>query len=544
MAGIKESPRQKMIGMMYLVLTALLALNVSKEVLQAFNNLTRGISETVMSTEQKINIDIASFKEQVARMDGDSLALVYVDRVEKAVSLSDSLYNNIENIKKIMVEAEENQSYDDGPESFKGSNMLVLVDEDNTDVPSRILADPNQEQKAYGKKLKELIAYTKSQYLSLFKDLPNISKDRIKALEVAFTLAADDDLENPDLAKRNWEFATFNNVPLGAALAILTKMQNDLRNTESLVVNQLTGQFGNTGRVVNGLQAMVMPQATSVPIGSSYEADIFLGAQLNSVKPIIEIDGKPLELDGSTGKYKIPVTGEGQVSKDVKIKLLDPRSGITEEYTTKLYYEGFQTPAIVSAEKMNVFYMDLDNPVSVSVPGFEPNKINVSLAPAGMGTIRKGNDGLYQVKITNRSNRTCQINVAVKMDDGSTRSLKPQAFRVKKVPKPYANINNKTGGTISRAELPTVRKIYATMDEEFLFEGVRYKVSKYDYIYSPTRGNPARGSSTSDAIPNDLKTKFDAARVGDVLTIYQIYAKPVGFGQDVMLPGSLTFTVR
>jgi gliding motility-associated protein GldM len=544
MAGIKETPRQRMIGMMYLVLTALLALNVSREVLQAFNNLTSGIAETVMSTEEKINRDVMSFQAQVSRMEKDSMAQVHWKKVQSAVELSDSLYNKIEELKKLMVEAEENQLYEGGPESYKGSNMLVLVDEENTDVPSRLLADPNNPNRAYGKRLKELVNYTNDKLIALFKDLPETSEEEIEALSAAFSLSANDDPENPDLAKRNWEFATFNNVPLGAALAILTKMQNDLRNTESMVINKLTADFMGGGAPVNGLQAMVMPTSTTVPIGGSYEADIFLGAQISSVTPVIEVDGQKVELNGSTGKYKIPVTANGEVNKKVKISLMNPKTGITEQYETELNYEGYSTPAIVSAEKMNVFYVGLDNPVSVSVPGFEPNKVQVSLSPAGLGTISKTNDGLYKVKIDRRTQRTCKINVAVRMDDGSTRSLNPQEFRVKNVPKPYANINNKTGGTISRAELQTVRSVLATMDEEFLFEGVRYRVTKFGYIYSPSRGNALKGNSNSQSVPSELKDRFSNARAGDVLNIYQIYAKPVGFGEEVMLPGSLTFTVR
>ncbi|MGB0432241.1 MAG: GldM family protein [Bacteroidia bacterium] len=543
MAGIKETPRQRMIGMMYLVLTALLALNVSREVLQAFNNLTSGIAETVMSTEEKINRDLSTLHAQVMRMEKDSMAQVNWQKVQKAVVLSDSLYNNIEQLKKLMVEAEQNQKYDGGPESYKGSNMLVLVDEENTDVPSRILADPNNPNKAYGKRLKELVSYTNLQFINLFKDLPNMSQDELKAIEAGFSLSANDNDKNPDISKRKWEFATFNNVPLGAALAILTKMQNDLRNTESMVINRLAGEI-STSSPVSGLQAMVMPRSTTVPIGSSYEADIFLGAQISSVTPVIEVDGKALELNGSTGKYKIPVSNNGKVTKPVTIKLLNPKTGITEEYSTQLSYEGFSTPAIVSAQKMNVFYKGLENPVSVSVPGFEPNKVQVSISPSGIGSVVKSRDGLYNVKITGANKRTCKINVAVKMDDGSTRTLAPQEFRIKKVPKPYANINNKSGGVISKAELPTISRVLATMDPEFLFDGVRYKITKFNYIYSSTRGNPTRGRSNSQILPDALKDKFNTAKSGDVFTIYQLFAKPVGFGEEAMLPGSLTFTVK
>ncbi|MBI1183807.1 hypothetical protein GC194_06025 [bacterium] len=544
MAGTKETPRQKMIGMMYLVLTALLALNVSREVLQAFNNLTKGIDETIQSTELKINNDVMTFEQVVKRMNGDENAEKYWQRVQKAVAMSDELNNKIESLKKLLVEAENNQQYEGGPESYKGSNLMVLVDEENTDIASRFLADPNQPKNAYGKELKEEIQQLKAEYISLFSDLPEFTKDEIAQLQENFPLAANDDDTNPDPAKRNWEFTTFNNVPLGAALAILTKLQNDLRNSEAMVINKLTADFGDTGLPVTGLEAMVMPRSTNVPIGGTYEADIFLGAQIASVKPTIIVDGEELDLEGARAKFKATVSSEGTVHKPVVIKLMNPRTGQVEEYNTELQFAGFQTPAIVSADKMNVLYMDLENPVSVSVPGFDAKKVRVSLSPSGIGRLENRGNGQYSVTINQRLSPECKLNVAVEMPDGSVRNLKPESFRIKKVPKPYTNLNNKTGGSLSRGEISTIKRVFATMDEEFLFDGVRFKVTEFSYIYNPTRGNVVMGTEKSDDIPANLRQKFEDAHTGDVLTIYQVSARPIGFGSEVQIPGSITFTVK
>lgn len=531
-----------MIGMMYLVLTALLALNVSREVLQAFNNITRGIDETVLSTEHKIDVDVADFYRQVGLMKGDSMAGEYLKRVQKAVAISDSLDNEIERIKKLLVEAEESQSYDDGPESYLGSDMLVLVEEENVDIASRFLADPNQEKNAYGKRLKSMINYTRAQYVDLFKNLPEMKEEELKELEGNFTLSALDQEDHPDLAKRKWEFSTFNNVPLGAALAVLTKTQNDLRNTQAQVIAELTKNMDND-IPIEGLQAMVKPRAISVPIGGNYEADIFLGARMGSISPTIKVDGEEVELIGSTGRFKVPVTGEGTVEKNVTIQLLNAKTGITEEYTTQLSYEGFRTPAIVSPTKMNVVYMGLENPISVSVPGFEPENVSASLSPAGVGTLKRNGTGQYVAEITSKTTRKCSVNVSVRMPDGNTKSMGTTEFRIKKVPKPYASVNAKSGGTMSVAEIGVIRRVDVSLGSEFVFEGIRYRVTKYDYLYKSERKSPVRGTANGPQISGALKASCSNAKKGDLLIISQIYASTPGVG-EVLLPSSLVYTVN
>ena len=532
-----------MIGMMYLVLTALLALNVSREVLQAFNNITKGIDETVVSTELGIDAKVNEFQKQVSRMNGDSMANVYWSKVTEAVSLSDSLDNEIERIKRLLVEAENSQSYDDGPESYIGSNMLVLVEEENVDIASRYLADPNQERNAYGKRLKGLINYTRDKFEGLFRDLPKMNEDKLSAISGNFTLSAEDDEDNSDLAKRNWEFATFNNVPLGAALAVLTKTQNDLRNTQAQVIDEITGLLGNNQPPIDGLQAMVNPKATSVPIGGNYEAEIFLGARMGSIEPEITVNGEKVDLNGSTGTFKVPVTGEGAIDKEVSIKLLNAKTGITEEYKTTLSYEGFKTPAIVSPTKMNVVYLGLKNPISVSVPGFEPENVMASLSPSSCGTLTRSGTGEYIAHITNATVRECKVNVSVRMPDGSTRSMGPTEFRIKKVPKPYSSINAKQGGAVSIAWIKAARRVDVTLGPEFVFDGVRYRTTRYECIYVPTRGAPIRGSAGSPQLPQTIRSAMDNARRGDMLIINQIYASAEGVG-EVMLPTSMVFNVQ
>ncbi|MCB0736682.1 MAG: gliding motility protein GldM [Bacteroidetes bacterium] len=545
MAGSKETTRQKMIGMMYLVLTALLALNVSKEVLEAFNRITRGIDQTMQTTSAKNQALLQEFEDRVGNSGGDSLANICYQKLQAALAKTSQLNAFIEKIKEEAVEAENSQEYSSNEQtSFLGSGMTVLVEQDNVDIASRMLADANHPKYRYGVKLKEMINGAKADIISLFKDLPEMDDKQLETLANAITLEALDDPENSDVDKRAWEYSTFNNVPLGAALAVLTKIQNDIKNTESEVINRLYGQISGKQPPIKGLQAMVTPRSSAVAVGEKFEADIFMGAKVGSILPEIEVDGQKVPLTGSIGKFEAETTQPGTFEKDVTIHFKNAETGKVEKYTTKLSYDVFTTSAIVSADAMNVLYVGLENPISVSVPGYEPEKVNAVLSPAGIGTLRKVGNGKYVAKITNRSASGARVLVTVQNADGSTKQLPPTNFRMKKVPAPYGNILNKTGGEISASALPFVATVNSTLDVNFPFQGVGYTVISYDFIYQVKQGGRViKNSASSKAIHPDLKAAFQNAKRGDTFIINNIVARLNGSSETSNLPGALVFTV-
>lgn len=544
MAGSKESSRQKMIGMMYLVLTALLALNVSREVLEAFNNITRGIDQTLQTTHEKNANALKSFEKRVEDSGGDSLALVCWSKLQSALETTSKIDAFIEQVKREAVEAENSQEYDKGQTSFLGSGMTVLVEQENVDIASRMLADSHNPNYGYGEKLKNMINEGRSEIVSLFADLPEFDEDDVEEVESAITLRAEDDLDNPDLSKRKWEYTTFNNVPLGAALAVLTKIQNDIKNVESEVISRLHSQISVGTPVIGGLQAMVRPRSSVIAVGEKFEADIFLGAKMGSIEPEIKVEGQDVELKGSTGKFEASADRPGKFSKDVEIHYQDAGTGETKKYTTQFSYDVYQPTATVSAESMKVLYKGLDNPVSVSVPGYEPERVTATLSPADLGTITRISPGNYVVKLNRKNPAGAKVTVSVRKADGSFMSMEPSYFRTKSVPAPYANILNRTGDKISRAALRNVRTVNATMDPNFPFEGVRYKVSSYDYIYTKRSGGVIRGTQSGQRVTGELKAAFDNARSGDMFVIRGIEAKLVNSTEKVNLPSALVFEVE
>jgi len=536
MAGGKETPRQKMIGMMYLVLTALLALNVSAEVLQAFQNITVGIEQTIGVTQSKNVETFAALQAKVGNMEGDDNASLVLERATKARQMCSGLYDYLQDLKVKVVEMDGDQPYEGGEESYltKGE----LKDPKNIDVSTKVFVEGKD---AVGKELMAKLNGTRTDLVNLFDGLEGVD-DALKAeLDAALTLRAEN---NPEAKgpKKDWEYATFNSIPRGAAVALLTKLQNDVRNAEAEVMTRMYSQLSAGKLEIDELIPVISAKKSAVAVGEEYSADIFLSAKIGAIDPIITVDGNEVETENAVGKYKIKPATQGTKSSKVMISIKNPKTGKMDEYPAEMNYDVFKAPAIISADAMNVVYMGLDNPVSISVPGFEPDKINASMTPGGLGSLVKKGPGKYVAKITKRDRKGVNINVSVKMPDGSTKSMGSQNFRTLKVPSPTASLNGNTGPTISTGALTAV-KVVSVVLENFVFEGIRYKTTQFDYIYKPTRGNLIRGTANSQAIPNQLKASFSNAKRGDLLIISGIYASAPGLGK-VPLAGSLVFTVQ
>lgn len=537
MAGGKESPRQKMIGMMYLVLTALLALNVSAEVLEAFQNITVGIEQTIDVTKGK-NAEIYDvLVAKAGNMDGDENAEKVLERAKQAKAVCSDLYNYLQEVIVVIVESDTKQTYDEGEESYK--SLGKLEDPKNTDVSTRLLAEGPQSK---GEELKAKINDARKTLVGLFEGLEGVDAEQMASIEAALTLRAEDNPEARQQAKRKWEYATFGHIPRGAAVALLTKIQNDVKNAEAEVLNRMFTQLSAAKLEIDELVPVIKAKKSAVAVGEKYEAQIFLSAKIGSIDPIITVDGKEIKTENGTGIYEVVPTTQGSVKKKVEILIKNAKTGKMEPYPTEMNFDVFKAPAIISADKMNVVYQGLDNPISISVPGFEPDKINASMTPAGFGTLVKKGAGKYIAKITKRSREGVKINVSVKLPSGGSKSMGSANFRTMKVPSPNASLNGNTGPSISTGALKAVKIVSVTL-ENFVFEGIRYKTVAFDYIYKPARGNLLRGTATGQQIPNQLRAAFGNAKRGDLLIISGIYAQATGLGK-VPLAGSLVFTVQ
>ncbi|MEE4198474.1 MAG: gliding motility protein GldM [Bacteroidales bacterium] len=513
----KETPRQKMIGMMYLVLTAMLALNVSAEVLDAFTAVDEGLKKTTHNYVEKNKELYKEFEEQYAI--NQTKVEPWKQKADEVKKRSDELYDYIQNLKLEIVKT--NQGEDTEAITEEGTIINdLLKGKDKYDTPSMILIGSNNNGKAY--EFKDMIEEYKDFLVGLCdpKDLRII-----QSLES--NLDTSDPPPNKEGESKSWEVKHFGQMPLAAVMPLLTKFQVDIRNSETEMVRYLLNQIVAGEITFNKLEATVIPNTSYVLQGNDYMADVFLAAVDTTQPPIVLIgdydstrleDGTwqynmvgaydTLEVVQGKGKYQVKGQSIGSHEWGGLIKLMDPSGN----YIVKSFQKSYSVAKpnlVVSPTKMNVFYVGVDNPVSVSIAGVPGNKIVPSITN---GRIRKRSDGEYIVNPTRPGNSLVTVQAEI---DGAMKNMGTAQFRVKPLPDPVVMVAGKKGGKIEKNVLAAQAGVFAEMenfDFDLEFKIIEFTVSTTDrggYFI----GEKAEGSTFTQAQYNLINNLRRNSRV-------------------------------
>lgn len=520
MAGGKQSPRQKMINMMYLVLTALLALNISKEVLNAFVVVNIGLKQQLSNLEQKNHATIEEFETQVLTNEGNKRIEKYRDQANEIGVVSKELVDYIETMKVDLIKLVD--GVDETEAKKRIENPYLVGKKDDYDKPTFFFGTndpPGNKGKAseLKKKLAEfkdkLMAYVTNDSSANKHDIDLVSKN----LEILDTKDPENHGEGGGHGETHstWEMFYFYHLPASAALTELTKWQNIVRGAESELLTFLWNRISATAFKFDRVEAKIIPKSSFVISGSNFEADVFLGAFSTSQKPTIvygtAVDSSTLQVAGEQtlpedqiiggmGKLVIPASGQGERTVGGVIKITNPSTGQVQPYPFSTVYNVSPPTATVSPTKMNVFYRGLDNPISVSVPGVAPNNISVS---ASGGSISGGN-GNFIVKPG--TGNECNINVSAKMQDGKTVSMGTFKFRVKRVPTPtLVWANQESGGKVS-AGAGSISPLIPQM-KDFDFE-VYSTIKSFDIAFSLNGSYFSKTGINGNQIPGDVSSKI------------------------------------
>jgi len=508
-----------MINMMYLVLTALLALNVSKEVLDAFvkANISLMQQEQIMASKNKgtynelsnqvlLNPNDEKYKQADAQ--ASELSKVTQEMLKKLDRLRLDLLINVEGV-------------DEAGAKKLAENPFEVNKKDDYDMPTNFFGTgeaPGNQGKA-GQLKKDLAAF-KKELLEMTKNNSAVAK----SLEII-------DLKDPDPKSETvvkhrlttWEMKYFYHLPLAAALLELSKWENIVRSSEAEVLKFIWDQISADAVKFDAVRAQIVPKSTFVVSGSNFEADVFLAAYNTAMKPEIvtggSVDTLTGEVPGGTvldtskiingvGRVQIPASGAGERTFAGVINLVEKATGKKVPYPFQTKYTVSPPMASVAATKMNVFYRGLDNPVTVSVPGYPPSQLIVS----GSGPISvSGGNGNYVVKANNTG--AAKINVSVKTEDGRTISMGSQEFRVKTIPTPVLKWGGKRSGELVPAGLASVSPLIPEM-ENFDFE-VYSRILSFEISYTGQGGLLQRREVTGNQIPGDLQGKIRSMRRGE-----------------------------
>jgi gliding motility-associated protein GldM len=530
MAGYKETPRQKMIGMMYLVLTALLALNVSKDILQAFVTVNDGLVQTNKNFEGKNQILYSDFEVQL-KQQADKVKPFY-DRAQKAKKLSDDMVAYIQGLMtdvlaytEFGVKVTANNSHRTN-EKWKLASTINLEEvgkKDNYDKPIHILI-PDQANEKTGKAYELRMALEKYKK-EMTELLPDTAVRKRTDLGFNYNRGWNKDVKRD----MSWEFNTFYHTVLAADVVIFNKMIAEVRNAESEIVAKLMNSISRRDFKFDQIDAKIVPVSMMIPSGGQYEATLFVAAYDTKTPIKAVINGQTITGDSGKVVYKTGSGAEGDHKIDGQIFVFDPTSGKDIPYSFSTSYSVFKPTATVAATNMNVFYRNLDNPLSVSVPGVSHGSVTVTIS-AGHTLISKGG-GLYTVKPG--PGKDAIITVSAKIGDRS-QTMGSYPYRIRNVPPPTPYFAGKKGGVIPKAQVLASPVCQAVL-EEFLFPDVKYTVTGFNFVIKEKSGVltsiPQRGTRLDGA----AVSKVQAATRGERIFIEEIKAQGPG-GVIVSLP--------
>jgi len=525
----KETPRQKMIGMMYLILTAMLALNVSKEAVEAFKKVDQSLTKTTANYVKKNDIMYAAF--DVAAAENPEKAGEWRTKAYDVKGRADELFNYIQDLKvEIVTKAEGTDSEALLPDNQIDITKVKRIDEPN--IPSEVLVGANQGGK--GNDLKALI----EDYRGFLVETLS-GKDIAAEQSILDILNTDDPKNLEKTGTEDWVTATFQTLPLVAAITVLSKMQVDVRNAETDVLNFLYTQIEAGSYKFNKIIPTVIPNSTYIMQGNEYEAQVFLAATDTTQDPEILIgnytrkenadgtysyemtgDFSKLPVDASgVGIYKVRPGSVGERSWGGLIRIKSPDGSMRSVPFNSKYSVGLPN-VVVSPTAMNVLYQGIQNPIDISVPGVGSDKLTVRMTN---GDIKRGKYKNYRgeyVAEPRTVGQNAQIIVSANIN-GKVQSFPAVEFRVRRLPDPEARFANMKEGTVLRS-VAAAQQVVTAVLENFEFD-LTYTVTGFTVSIND-KGYEVSAEANSNRITDKQKGLIGNLRAGQKLIIEKIKA--------------------
>lgn len=482
MAGGKETPRQKMIGILYLVLLGLVALNVSDSILDAFKNLTESLNTSTQNVQTGVDATFSSFEATKLKNEPERAQPIY-DRAKKASSLARDLENYVKDLKT------ELETQGGGYNSSTGD----LNKRDNLDISSRYMINQGK-----GAELRKKIDDTREQLLALL--------DEKQKNGVNFSLSTNDPPARGGIAK-TWEQANFGDgIPLTAAITALTKIQADAKNAESEMVKKILGEMDMAVVNLDQFSAVAVAPTSYVIQGQPYQAEVFLTAYDSKSNPSISVNGAPLAVREGKGVYTVNTNREGVFSWFGTITVKQTDGTVKTYRTAEQKYQVSRPSAVVSPDKMNVFYVGVPNPVSVSAPGIPKEKLKLSISGGSIS----GANGKYMVNVGSVGQATVNVSAEI---NGKVQPIGSSNFRVKRIPDPRAKFAGKTGGKMSSVVIKSQDNIFAAL-EGFDFDA-KFNITGFSLVIAKPRADVIGPiQSSSSAISGAMKSALASVSPG------------------------------
>ncbi len=527
----KMSPRQKMINLMYIVLTAMLALNVSNDVLNGFSQVEEGLkrsNRTITSRNLLMMNKLQDFYNEHPE-EGDSL----LNAGNQVRNAADELYNFMDSLKTLIVKQA------DGPEG----DVSKLKNKDDIDAATTVMLSPD---KKLGTELRMRFNQYKD-FLLRYIDDPDKRKNIEASLSTEPYTAKGGDIK----PNQTWEESLFESMPAVAALTLLTKLQNDVRYSEGEALRHLLSMTNISKEEiddleiktidvsnliekkeeeikekseikVNWMKAFVIPESNIVMRGSPYKAQIVLAAIDSTQRPTVYVNGA--RLNSRDGTYEVNTSTSGTFDYSGHIEVVG-RDGQVFKRDFRSSYTVIDPVASVSATMMNVFYAGIDNPVSITVPGVNNSTVSATMTN---GTLTKSGNGW--IARPAQPGTECVVTVSVSIN-GVTTNVGSSTFKARKLPDPtpYINLGQdvryKGGKPIAKSTLLGVGALHAAIDDGLL--DIEFQVLSFETHKTGSlgMGETLTESSAGNNFSDRQKAAFRNMRRGEHIFISGIKAR-------------------
>ena len=524
-----ETPRQRMIGMMYLVLTAMLALNVSKDILEAFVVVNDAMEQTTTNFNSKVAESYLQFDQQ--ELVEELKVKPFNDKAKQIRKISNEFVEYVEQVKYEMYADVDGITV----EEARTKTLREMSAKDNYSKPTLYFIGQTYDKKAYEmhKKIDEYKANIKKIVGdSNFIIPPGLNTDVTSE-------------KAPD-----WERHNFERTVAAASYTLLNKMIGEIRNMEFEVVKILFSAIDAKSHKFDNVGAKVIPNSRVVFSGDSYEADIIVAAYDSHQDPIIywksgidtataEMVDKLNPLQGEKGvvRLKIPTGGIGDQKFAGVIKLMGPSGD--EYHSFKGSYTVTKPAAAVAAEKMNVFYVGIPNPVSIAAP-VAPEKLRISW---GGATATQLGGGRYDVNVpVSMAGREVTVTVSADMGGNKVQTMGSTTFRVKSVPEPTVFLGaNILGGRQPKEIILANPLITARMSPDFNYE-LRWSIVSYRVTFVRNGVEESPIAVQGPHFPDRVKSMIQSAPSGTNMEITEIKISSIA-GQKVV-PNPIVVRIR
>lgn len=454
------SPRQKMINLMYVVLMAMLAMNISNEVLDGFTIVEESLNRTTRNSSAQNDAIYSDFEAQMKA--NPQKVKEWFDKATAVKQMSDSLYNLAQELKIAIVKEADGEDGD----------INNIERKDDLEAANQVMLSPAIGR---GTELRKAIDNFRNRVLKM---VPDEAERKIIEGNLTTTISGKNNPYN-----KAWEEYMFEGMPVAAAVTLLSKLQSDVRYAEGEVLHTLVSNIDVKDIRVNKLSAFVIPNAQTIVRGDKFSAQIVMAAVDTTQQPQIYIGGRQMNLPHNTYEMVAGRTGDFTLAGYITMQ---NGNGETIRRDFEQKYTVVDPSATVSADLMNVLYAGYSNPISISVPGVPLNKVSATMSG---GTLQPVGPGKY---IARPSSVGQDVTITVSSTQtGKAQQMGQYTFHVRKLPDPTAYIQMGTdrfrGGALAKASLLGASGIRAAIDDGLL--DIEFKVTGFEAVFFDNMGN-------------------------------------------------------